>query len=85
MRKAENRSVEVPKEIYTVDQEKSLTVGSSKGADRDFRISGELKYVEGRTSEVRSFEARVGMVGPDDVARGDMDLPRHATCHHLSW
>jgi hypothetical protein len=28
---------------------------------------------------------KVDVVGPDDVAKGDVDLPRHATCHHLGW
>jgi hypothetical protein len=25
------------------------------------------------------------MVAPDDVSKGDVDLPRHVMCHHLGW
>jgi hypothetical protein len=26
---------------------------------------------------------KVNVVGPDDITEGDMDPPKHATCHHL--
>jgi hypothetical protein len=41
--------------------------------------------VDAQTSEAQSSKRKVDVVGPDDIAKGDVDLPRHAMCHHLGW
>jgi hypothetical protein len=75
-------------EIYTVDRRKrawSLDESEEQIIISEFDDKKKWDVLMHKLPKLEVLKQKFDVVGPDDIAKGDVDLPRHAMCHHLGW